>query len=403
MNKEAMFFRDEGEMGDVLGEAKRLLEETKALEGDIHSQRELVEEYREHIEDVRCRHAIKELIGEAVEDFKSIVDGMVSEWNTKKNQLEKREEEIAMHQRMILEAEKKIESRINEFEIEQRERANEELKSIAEITENVKEQLAEIEKTKKAIDNILTEDAEAIRDRVLSKEDVEFLRLNYFSLVQSRLASKGVVNPLTGEEYGRGDWKIEVGQEGIIARITRGIIREHISVGFDIKFIIPEDEEGFIYRKAGKEVFSVITEFIQAGEGDKGDKNSFNALTLVSPTGWSEWIIEKVENIWSMNKSVYLVDLSERKVFFNDGDKKTKMFVEWFVPVSMEEEIKNMVAKLEGEIEGGVLQFRADKVASKYQVPRKIVVGAFRAMVEEGKGEIISPEEGAKDVLFVVR
>ena len=403
MNKEAMFFRDEGEMGDVLGEAKRLLEETKALEGDIHSQRELVEEYREHIEDVRCRHAIKELIGEAVEDFKSIVNGMVSEWNTKKNQLEKREEEIAMHQRMILEAEKKIESRINEFEIEQRERANEELKSIIEITENVKEQLAEIEKTKKAIDNILTEDAEAIRDRVLSKEDVEFLRLNYFSLVQSRLASKGVVNPLTGEEYGRGDWKIEVEQEGIIARITRGIIREHISVGFDIKFIIPEDEEGFIYRKAGKEVFSVIIEFIQAGEGDKGDKNSFNALTLVSPTGWSEWIIEKVENIWSMNKSVYLVDLSERKVFFNDGDKKTKMFVEWFVPVSMEEEIKNMVAKLEGEIEGGVLQFRADKVASKYQVPRKIVVGAFRAMVEEGKGEIISPEEGAKDVLFVVR
>jgi len=403
MNKEAMFFRDEGEMGDVLGEAKRLLEETKALEGDIHSQRELVEEYREHIEDVRCRHAIKELIGEAVEDFKSIVDGMVSEWNTKKNQLEKREEEIAMHQRMILEAEKKIESRINEFEIEQRERANEELKSIAEITENVKEQLAEIEKTKKAIDNILTEDAEAIRDRVLSKEDVEFLRLNYFSLVQSRLASKGVVNPLTGEEYGRGDWKIEVEQGGIIARITRGIIREHISVGFDIKFIIPEDEEGFIYRKAGKEVFSVIIEFIQAGEGDKGDKNSFNALTLVSPTGWSEWIIEKVENIWSMNKSVYLVDLSKRKVFFNDGDKKTKMFVEWFVPVSMEEEIKNMVAKLEGEIEGGVLQFRADKVASKYQVPRKIVVGAFRAMVEEGKGEIISPEEGAKDVLFVVR
>ena len=403
MNKEAMFFRDEGEMGDVLGEAKRLLEETKALEGDIHSQRELVEEYREHIEDVRCRHAIKELIGEAVEDFKSIVDGMVSEWNTKKNQLEKREEEIAMHQQMILEAEKKIESRINEFEIEQRERANEELKSIAEITENVKEQLAEIEKTKKAIDNILTEDAEAIRDRVLSKEDVEFLRLNYFSLVQSRLASKGVVNPLTGEEYGRGDWKIEVGQEGIIARITRGIIREHISVGFDIKFIIPEDEEGFIYRKAGKEVFSVIIEFIRAGEGDKGDKNSFNALTLVSPTGWSEWIIEKVENIWSMNKSVYLVDLSERKVFFNDGDKKTKMFVEWFVPVSMEEEIKNMVAKLEGEIEGGVLQFRADKVASKYQVPRKIAVGAFRAMIEEGKGEIISPEEGAKDVLFVVR
>ena len=399
MNKEAMFFRDKGEMGDVLSEAKRLLEETKVLGENIQSQRESVDEYREQVEEVRYRQAIKELIGEAVEDFKGVVAGMVNEWNEKKLQMKKREEEIATQQQAILEAEKKIESRINEFEIEQRERTNEELKSISEISENVKEQLAEVEKAKNAIDNILTEDEEAIRDRLLSKEDVEFLRLNYFSLMQSRLASKRVVNPLTGEEYNREDWKIDVEKEGIIAKITRGIIREHISVGFDIKFIIPEDEEGFIYRKAGKEVFNVITGFIQAGEGDK---NSFNALTLVSPTGWSEWVIEKVENIRNMNNSVYLVDLSERKVFFNDSDKKTKLFAEWFIPVSMEEEIEDMVAKLKDEIEGGVLQFRADKVASKYKVPRKIVVSVFREMVEEEKGEIISPEDGAKDVLLVV-
>ena len=66
-------------------------------------------------------------------------------------------------------------------------------------------------------------------------------------------------------------------------------------------------------------------------------------------------------------------------------------------------EKKNQLEREEKEIEGGVLQFRADKVASKYRVPRKIVGGAFRAMVEEGKGEIILPEEGAKDILLVVR
>ena len=397
MNKEAMFFRDESEMGDVLGEAKRLLEETRALEENIQSQRESVEEYREHVEDVRYRQAIKQLIGEAVEDFKGVVAGMVSEWTEKKLQMKKREEEIATQQQAILEAEKKIESRINEFEIEQRERTNEELKSISEISENVKEQLAEVEKAKNAIDNILTEDEEAIRDRLLSKEDVEFLRLNYFSLMQSRLASKRVVNPLTGEEYNREDWKIDVEKEGIIAKITKGVIRERISVGFDIKFIVPEDEEGFVYRKTGKEISDVITGFIQTN-----DKNSFNVLTLVSPTGWSEWVIGKVKNIRNMNNSVYLVDLSEREVFFNDGDKKTKLFAEWFVPVSVEEEIEDMIAKLEEEIEGGVLQFRADKVASKYQVPRTIVVSAFREMIEEGKGEIISPGDGAKDILLVV-
>jgi len=34
---------------------------------------------------------------------------------------------------------------------------------------------------------------------------------------------------------------------------------------------------------------------------------------------------------------------------------------------------------------------------------RKIVVGAFREMVGDGKGEFILPEEGAKDVMLVVR
>jgi hypothetical protein len=400
MNNKARFFRDEGEMQDVLGEAKRLLEETRAVEASIQSQRETVEDYREHVLDARYRQAIKGLIGEAMGDFKSVVAGMVGEWNEKKNQLEKTEAEIAMQQHAILEAEKKIEGRIAEFDIEQRERMSAELQNISLLSETVKKQLAEVEKTKNAIDNLLAEDADTIRDGLLSKEDVEFLRLNYFSLMQSRLASNGVVNPLTGEEYRRGDWKIDVGQEELIAKISRGVIRERISVGFHIKIIVPQDEEGFIYRKIGKDVSDVITAFIQPGERDD---NSFGALVLLSPTGLTEWAIDKVETLRDMNNSVYLVDLSERKVFFNDRDKKTKLFAEWFVPISIDEEISDMVAKLEEEIERGVLQFRADKVASKYQVPRKVVIGAFREMVEEGKGETILPEEGAKDVLLGVR
>lgn len=62
-----------------------------------------------------------------------------------------------------------------------------------------------------------------------------------------------------------------------------------------------------------------------------------------------------------------------------------------------------MVTMLEEEIEGGMSQFRADKVALQYQVPRKIVVAAFKELVEAGRGEIILPEEGAKDVMLVVR
>ncbi|NIA11999.1 MAG: hypothetical protein GWP10_20335 [Nitrospiraceae bacterium] len=400
MNKEPMFFKDAGEMGDVLSVARRLLEDARVLEETTYAHRESAEEYREHALEVMSEQAIRELIGVETEDFRGVVAGIASEWDEKKSQMEQKEEEILLQQQAILEKEHEIESRITESEIGQRERMGEELQKISLLSANVLGQLREVARIKSTIDSILAEDEETIRDRLLSKEDVEFLRLNYFSLMQSRLASRDVVSPLTGEEYNKGAWAVDVTDEGITAAITRGMIKKRVAVGFEIKFLVPEDEEGFIYRKIGKEASDVITGFIQP---DEDGKNSFGALVLVSPTGWSEWIIDKVTNIRNMNKSVYLVDLSEGTVFGNDGDKKTKLFSEWFVPVSIEEEIGDLVAKLEEGVAGGTSQFRADKVALQYQVPRKIMVAAFKEMVDDGRGEIILPEEGAKDVMLVVR
>ncbi|MEA3324396.1 MAG: hypothetical protein U9Q37_04570 [Euryarchaeota archaeon] len=400
MNKEPMFFRDTGEMGDVLSAARRLVEDARVLEDTAHAHRESAEEYREHALEVMSEQAIRELIDAPIEDFRGVVAGIASEWDEKKSQMETKEEEIRLQQQAILDKEHEIESRILESEVEQRERMGEELQKVSLLSANVLEQLREVERIKNTIDSILAEDEETIRDRLLSKEDVEFLRLNYFSLMQSRLTRRGVVSPLTGDEYNRGAWELDATDKGITAEITRGMIKKRTTIRFEIKFLVPEDEEGFIYRKIGKDASDMITGFVQA---DEGGKNSYAALVLVSPTGWSEWIIDKVAEIRNMNKSVYLVDLNEGKVFFNDGDKKTKLFSEWFVPVSIEEEIGDMVAKLKEAVAGGMSQFRADKVALQYQAPRKIVMSAFREMVEDGRGEIILPEEGAKDVMLVVR
>ncbi|MFQ6056629.1 MAG: hypothetical protein ACE5J3_11685, partial [Methanosarcinales archaeon] len=114
-------------------------------------------------------------------------------------------------------------------------------------------------------------------------------------------------------------------------------------------------------------------------------------------------IIEKVKNISDRNNSVYLVDLFERKIFYNEIDKKTKTFAEWFAPISLTEEILELITKLKQNLENGELQFRADKVANRYQIPRKVVVGAFREMEDSGIGEIIDTTEGAKDLIFFVR
>ena len=400
MNKEPIFFRDTGEMGDVLSKAKKLLEDARVLEETTRAHRESVDEYREHALEVMSEQAIRELIGVETEDFRGVVAGIASEWDEKKSQMETKEEEIRLQQQAILEKEHEIESRILESEVEQREQMGGELQKISLLSANVLEQLSEVERIKSTIDSILAEDEGAIRDRLLSKEDVEFLRLNYFSLMQSRLTSQGVVSPLTGDEYNKGAWEIDATDEGITAEITRGMIKKRVAVGFEIKFLVPADEEGFIYRKIGKDASDMITGFIQP---DEGGKNSFGALVLVSPTGWSEWIIDKVTHIRNMNKSVYLVDLSERTVFFNDSDEKIKLFSDWFVPVSIEEAVGDMVTKLKDAVAGGMSQFRADKVVLQYQVPRKIVMAAFKEMVEGGKGEFILPEEGARDVMLVVR
>jgi len=400
MNKEPMFFRDEGEMGDVLDEAESLLEETRVLEEKVQAQIILVVEYYRYLEDVVSSQTNKKMVGEEIGGIKDEFTEMVNEWDEKKDQLKKKEEEITRQQQLILERETKIESQMENFEIEQKERISKELHKISQLSTNVEEQLNEVERIKNIIDNILSEDGESIEDKLFSKEDIEYLQLNYFSLMRSRLTSRGVVNPLTKEEYNKSAWEIDIANKEINARIIRGIIKKRVSVGFNIKFIVPEDEEGFIYRKIGKDVSDVITGFLQSNEDGK---NSFNALVLISPTGWSEWIIDKVINIRNMNKCVYLVDLCERNIFFNSSDTKTKLFAKWFLPVSLEEEIENMVVNLEEDIKNGVLQFRVDKIALQYKIPRKIVISAFKEIVNNGKGEFILPDDGAKDVILVVR
>ncbi|GEM_PF-1289633 len=404
MEKQPTFFKDTGAMGDVLSEAQHLIEEARkeaqALDKSVQAQKEAVDGYRDQVEKARYRQVIKELIGESLGDVKGAVASMVNDWKDKKLQMKQREEELTMQKQALLEREQELKSRLDEIEAEQRERMSTELQNILQLTASVKEQMEELEKTKQTIDDILSEDEETLRDKVLTMEDVDFLRLNYFSLLQSRLSSQGVVNPLTGEQFTKNVWTVETRKNEIVAKITQGILGQHVAVGFEAKFIVPVAEEGFVYQKSGKDVVDQITGFIEAEERTT---NSFKALVLVSPTGWTEWVTGKVQTILNMMKSVYLVDLNERALVYNTSDKKTKQFAEWFAPVPIEEEIAAMVAKLNTEIDEGTLQFRVDKVGEKYQVPRKIVLGAFHTMVEEGKGELITPEEGATDSILLVR
>ena len=94
MNKEPMFFRDEGEIGDVLDEAESLLEETRVLEEKVQAQIISIVEYYRYVEDVVSSQTIKKMVGEEIEGIKDEFREMVNEWDEKKDQLKKKEEEI---------------------------------------------------------------------------------------------------------------------------------------------------------------------------------------------------------------------------------------------------------------------------------------------------------------------
>lgn len=400
MNKKPIFFRDEGEVGDVLSKAKKLREETRALGEKIQTELESIDRYREEVENERYRQVVRGLIKGTIEHSKRWLQTTVQEWNKKKNQLDEREEVIKVEEQAILETEGRIETEINEATVEQREQTSEELQSISQLTADVQKQLEKIEATKQAIDGILTEDVETIRDKLFTSEDVQFAQLNYISLLRSRLASEDVVDPLTGKEYSRADWRIDLEDNELVARIAKGMLSKDDYIRFNIRFIAPEEEEGFIFKRAGRETSHLITEFIQE---DDHRKDSFNALVLASPTGWSDWMIEKVSEVRSVNRSVYLADLSERKMFFNEQDKKTVNFAEFLHPLPLEDETAAVRLKLEEEVEQGVLQFRVDKAAKEYQIPRRIALGAFKELAQKERYELIYPAEGAKDIILMVR
>ncbi|MFQ6062693.1 MAG: hypothetical protein ACE5J9_05905 [Methanosarcinales archaeon] len=234
MAKTPLFFRDQGEMGDVLAEARGLVSELKTLKKNASLEKKAIEDYKEKIEETRYLQSIKERLGKKVEVVKNIFAKATKEWLDYREKLKKREKELKMQQEELLrqkkELESKLESRLAKLESEQKESLNKELQNLSELSNQVNYQLQEINTTKNAIEEILKEDEEIIKEKLLSKEDVRFMQLNYFNLIKERLASNGVTNPLTGQSYSSRDWNITIEKNALTASIVEGLISKKIPI-----------------------------------------------------------------------------------------------------------------------------------------------------------------------------
>lgn len=398
MEKKPLFFKDEGEMGDVLSQAKGVAKKVQLLNKYLDTQIKEIDEIKDEIEEETFSQVIKESIGKKVDTAKSKLSSLISNWKGKKEQVEDEKEKLQEDQTEIISQKQELEMKKNEASAEQKEKLANELQNISRLEENIAEKLVKLEKTKNAIENMLNDNKEKIREKILTKEEVEFIKLKYFSLVRSRLSSKMIRSPISNNSYFDKDWKFTLMENEIIAKTTKGLIKSHDDIYFDIIYSAPEDIEGYVYKKKEMEVTDAIKRFINST-----DSESYKVLAIACPTGWDGEIISHVETMRHSNASIYLVDLAEKNMFFNINDEKTMNFSEWFAPLSMDDEVNDLLEKLKLDINNGDIQFRADKVVEKYKVPRNIVISAFHKIADSMNAEIIDRSEGAKDIILLTR
>jgi hypothetical protein len=398
MEKKTLFFKDEGEMGDVLSQARGLARKVQIITKHLDTQIKEISELKEQVEEENYNQVIKENLGKKTDTTKSKFSSLISNWRGKKNEVEKEKEELQAQQVEILSQKQGLEEKQNEVNPEQQEILAKELQNISRLEEKVSEKLVKLENTKEAIENILNENKEKIRENILTNEEVEFIKLKYFSLIRSRLRIKSITSPVSNNSYYEKDWKLTLMENEIIAKTMKGIIKSHNDIYFDIIYTVPMDIEGYVYKKKGMEVTDTIKKFINSVDGE-----SYNALVLACPTGWDDEIKSQVGTMSHSNASIYLIDLAEKQMVFNRNDEKTMNFSEWFAPLSMDDEVNDLVEKLNIDIKNGDIQFRADKVVEKYKVPRKIVISAFHKIADSKNAEIIDRSEGAKDIILLTR
>lgn len=398
MEKKPLFFKDEGEMGDVLSQAKGLAKKVQLLNKHLDSQIREIDELKNKVEEESIGQVIRESVGKTTDTAKGKISSLIASWTRKKEQVETEKEKLQKEQTDIVSQKQELEKKQDETGEEQKQKLANELQNISILEEKVSEKLTRLESAKDAIENMLNENKENIREKILTREEVEFIKLKYFSLIRSRLSSKMITSPVSNNSYYDKDWKFTLMENEIVAKTTAGFIKTHDDIYFDIVYSVPEDIEGYIYKKKGMEVTDAIKRFINST-----DSGSYRVLALTCPTGWDDEIRNHVETMRHSSASIYLVDLAEKKMFFNMNDEKTMNFSEWFAPLSMEDEVNDLMEKLKLDIRNGDIQFRADKVVEKYKVPRKIVISAFHRIADSTSAEIIDRSEGAKDIILLTR
>ncbi len=182
MEKKPLFFRDEGEMGDVLSQARGVAKKVQLINKDLDARIKETDDLKEQVEEESYGKVIRESLGRKVDSAKSGISSIISRWKDSRNRAEKEKQELKEQQAQIKAQLEELEKKKNEVSSQQKENLSQEIQNISNLDQMVTEKINHLENTRQAIDNILNENQETIREKLLTNEEVEFIKLNISAL-----------------------------------------------------------------------------------------------------------------------------------------------------------------------------------------------------------------------------
>ncbi|MFH1323573.1 MAG: hypothetical protein ABIH80_07125, partial [Methanobacteriota archaeon] len=94
MEKKPLFFRDEGDMGDVLSQARGIAKKVQLINKDLDARIKETDDLKEQVEEESYGKVIRESLGRKVDSAKSGISSILSRWKDSRNRAEKEKQEL---------------------------------------------------------------------------------------------------------------------------------------------------------------------------------------------------------------------------------------------------------------------------------------------------------------------
>ncbi len=397
INKSPQFFRDDETVGDILSQAREAVTNSQELQSRLNQLRESLSQAEQSTAEARYEHELRSQLqlGSASEGW---TERLKTHWHELQEKLHKETDALRQQLRAHQAEIRELREQLDESASDEADSTSDVAEAVNEVTneaERMQTQLDEVDQRQEAVESLVAS-GQAERS-VISRHEWRFLTTGYFNVVEGRLNQLALDHPITGEHYPPEAWTIKRDrrESQLEATLGRKWLRQD---AFQVKVSIPTpsvEGEGFLYQPIGEELLEWIQNEIQDVSG-----NAYLVLGVASPIGFTETLETYIRQLYAPNASVYLVDLQEHRLTYNDGDAPTEALAHLMAPQSLDEQL--------GPIRDGVQDLLSSEprlilrdTATRLDVPPTLLAKVFREIAQRSEFNLyIEDDEDPQEALL---